>query len=63
MFFSAFTNIHVASSNYTGTTVYMKGTLPLNGVNYNLIDVPGTYSLTATSEAEEVAVKVYVQQP
>ena len=41
----------------------MKGTLPLNGVNYNLIDVPGTYSLTATSEAEEVAVKFLTSNP
>ena len=64
VFFSAFTNIHVVSSNYTGTTVsYMKGTLPLNGINYNLIDVPGTYSLTATSEAEEVAVKFMASNP
>ena len=64
VFFSAFTNIHVVSSNYAGTTVsYMKGTLPLNGVNYNLIDVPGTYSLTATSEAEEVAVKFLTSNP
>ena len=38
VFFSAFTNIHVVSSNYTGTTVsYMKGTLRLNDTDYSLI--------------------------
>lgn len=64
VFFSAFTNIHVVSSNYAGTTVsYMKGSLPLNGVNYSLIDVPGTYSLTATSEAEEVAIRFMSSHP
>jgi len=64
VFFSALTNIHVISSNYAGTTVsYMKGSFLLNGVNYNLIDVPGTYSLTATSEAEEVAVKFLTSNP
>ncbi len=55
--FSALTGIHVMSSNFAGTTVtYTKGTINLDGEDYDLIDVPGTYSLTATSEAEEVAV-------
>ena len=64
VFFSAFTNIHVVSSNYTGTTVsYMKGTLRLNDTDYSLIDVPGTYSLTATSEAEEVASRFLSSKP
>ena len=41
----AFTNIHVVSSNYAGTTVsYMKGSLPLNGVNYSLIDAGHLFS-------------------
>lgn len=55
--FSALTGIHVMSSNFAGTTVsYTKGALELGGKEYQLIDVPGTYSLTATSEAEAVAV-------
>lgn len=55
--FSALTGIHVMSSNYAGTTVsYTKGTFTLEEKEFQLIDVPGTYSLTATSEAEEVAV-------
>jgi ferrous iron transport protein B len=64
VFFSCLTNIHVISSNYTGTTVsYMEGTLPLNGTAYTLIDVPGTYSLTATSEAEDVAIRFLSGNP
>lgn len=55
--FSALTGIHVMSSNFAGTTVtYTKGTLLLEGEEHQLIDVPGTYALSATSEAEEVAV-------
>ena len=41
VFFSAFTNIHVVSSNYAGTTVsFMKGTLRIKEPDYTLIDVP-----------------------
>lgn len=55
--FSALTGIHVMSSNYAGTTVsYTKGTLVRGEKSYQIIDVPGIYSLAATSEAEEVAV-------
>lgn len=50
VFFSELTNIHVVSSNYAGTTVsYMKGTVTIDGRQYNLLDVPGTYALAATS--------------
>jgi ferrous iron transport protein B len=64
VFFSDFTNIHAISSNYTGTTVsYMKGTYTIDGTEYTLLDVPGTYSLSATSEAEEVAIKFMASNP
>ncbi len=64
VFFSEFTDIHVISSNYAGTTVsYMKGDVQLNDKNYHLIDVPGTYSLAATSEAEQVAVQFLQSNP
>ncbi|MGI6238109.1 MAG: FeoB small GTPase domain-containing protein [Christensenellales bacterium] len=64
VFFSDFTNIHVVSSNYAGTTVsYMKGAVTLGGVQYTLLDVPGTYSLSATSEAENVAVQFMSSNP
>ena len=55
--FSKLTNVHVDSSNYVGTTVdYTGGDVLSKGRQGVLIDVPGIYSLKATSEAEEVAV-------
>ncbi len=55
--FSDLTGVHVVSSNYAGTTVnYTKAKIKVDEVEYQLIDVPGTYSLEATSEAEQVAV-------
>lgn len=64
VFFSNMTGIHVVSSNYAGTTVsYTEGTLKLGGETYTLIDVPGTYSLEATSEAEEVAIRFINSKP
>ena len=55
--FSKLTGVHVESSNYTGTTVdYTLGDINLYKETATLIDVPGTYSLSATSEAEQVAV-------
>jgi len=58
VFFSALTGIHVVSSNYAGTTVsYMEGKMNLAGQNYSLIDVPGTYTMSANSEAEAIAVQ------
>lgn len=55
--FSDLTGMHVMSSNYAGTTVsYTSATMKLNDEEYCVIDVPGTYSLNATNEAEQVAV-------
>lgn len=57
--FSKLTGVHVESSNYAGTTVdYTVGNLQFGSQKGVMIDVPGTYSLTATSEAEEVAVRL-----
>lgn len=64
VFFSALTNVHVISSNYTGTTVsYMAGSYKVGETEYTLIDVPGTYSLAATSVAEEVAIAFMCSNP
>ncbi|MCL2248717.1 MAG: ferrous iron transporter B [Oscillospiraceae bacterium] len=58
VFFTELTGIHAISSNYVGTTVtYMQGHLPIGDKEYTLIDVPGTYSLSPSSDAEAVAVK------
>ena len=55
--FSKLTGVHVDSSNYTGTTVdYTIGDINFGKQQGVMIDVPGTYSLEATSEAEKVAV-------
>lgn len=64
VFFSSLTGINVISSNYAGTTVsYTEGTIKLDDRTYTLIDVPGTYSLEATSEAEAVAVRFMDSNP
>lgn len=56
VFFSRLTGTHVISSNYPGTTVeFTRGETLLNGDTYEVIDVPGTYSLSATCKAEDVA--------
>lgn len=50
-------NVHVA--NYVGTTVQLSsGRLRLDSRDFALVDVPGTYSLNASCEAEEVAVDI-----
>lgn len=57
--FNYLTGLNVRVANYTGTTVdYARGMVNLNGRIIDLIDVPGTYSLCATCEAEEVAVEM-----
>lgn len=57
--FSRLTGTHVVSSNYPGTTVeFTRGETVLNGETYEVIDVPGTYSLSATCKAEDVACRL-----
>ena len=64
VFFSELTGIHVVSSNFAGTTVnYTEGTMKLGNKSYTLVDVPGTYSMDATSDAEAVAVKLMEEKP
>ena len=57
--FSRLTGIHVIASNYPGTTVsYTRGFMKLGGETVEVIDVPGTYTLEPTSEAEEIALQM-----
>lgn len=57
--FSRLTGVHVISSNYPGTTVEIsKGFLRLGDEKIEVVDLPGTYSLDPTSNAEEVAVSL-----
>ena len=54
--FSRLTGVNVIASNYPGTTVgYTRGYMKLGDDRVEVIDVPGTYTLEPTSEAEEVA--------
>ena len=57
--FSRLTGVHVIASNYPGTTVgYSQGFMQLGGETAEVIDVPGTYTLEPTSEAEEIATRM-----
>ena len=57
--FNRLTGMNVSAANYCGTTVeYALGIMHISGNPVNLIDVPGTYSLTASNDAERVAVRM-----
>jgi len=54
--FSRLTGIHVIASNYPGTTVsHTRGFMKLGEETVEVIDVPGTYTLEPTTDAEEIA--------
>ncbi len=54
--FSRLTGVRVISSNYPGTTVtYTSGFMKIGGQQVQIIDVPGTYTLEPTCEAEKIA--------
>jgi ferrous iron transport protein B len=62
--FSRLTGVHVVSSNYPGTTVEIsKGYLQLDSNKVEIVDLPGTYSLEPTSNAEEAAVSLLKEYP
>jgi ferrous iron transport protein B len=57
--FSRLTGVDVVISNYPGTTVnFSKGFMLVGDEKAEVIDVPGTYTLEPTSEAEEIAAKM-----
>lgn len=54
--FSRLTGVRVIASNYPGTTIgYTRGYMKLGDNTAEVIDVPGTYTLEPTSEAEQIA--------
>jgi ferrous iron transport protein B len=62
--FNRLTGGDAVVSNYPGTTVdYTKGVLVVSGQEYEVIDAPGTYSLEARDAAEDVAVRLIVENP
>ncbi|MBN2059849.1 MAG: ferrous iron transporter B [Deltaproteobacteria bacterium] len=57
--FSRLTGVRTTISNYPGTTInFTKGFLKIGEEKAEVIDVPGTYTLEPTSEAEEIARKM-----
>jgi ferrous iron transport protein B len=61
--FNALTGARQRVANYPGITVERKeGSYQLNGLEVQLIDLPGTYSLTAYSLEELVARNVLVEE-
>ncbi len=61
--FNAITGARQRVGNYPGITVERKeGTYRLNGLEVHLLDLPGTYSLTAYSLEELVARNVLVEE-
>jgi ferrous iron transport protein B len=61
--FSRLTGANVISSNYSGTTIdFSIGYMRVLNHKFEVIDVPGTYSLEPTNTAEEVATKMFHQE-
>src|SRR5512133_3591285 len=57
--FNALSGLRVRTGNYPGVTVEQRiGRVTWNGVAIDLVDLPGTYSLSPTSPDEMVAVQV-----
>ncbi|WP_083426109.1 FeoB small GTPase domain-containing protein [Halodesulfurarchaeum formicicum] len=58
-FWPNFGESNVTESNYPGTTVdYTHGELQYQGESIDVIDVPGTFSLSPKNASEEVAVEI-----
>jgi len=61
--FNALTRQYVAVSNYPGTTVEVyRGRINIDGVEYEIVDTPGMYSLYSITEEEKVARNILIQE-
>jgi len=61
--FNALTGLHQHTGNWPGKTVEKKeGEFEHNGINVNIVDLPGTYSLTAYSPEEIIARDYIIEQ-
>ena len=57
--FNRLTGMYVSVANYAGTTVeFTRGIGRIGEFEATLVDVPGTYTLSATNEAERVAIEM-----
>lgn len=62
--FNQLTGLEAQVANYVGTTVeFSRGAVTVEGQEVELIDVPGTYTLNASNEAEAVAVEMLKEKP
>ena len=62
--FNALTGLHQHTGNWPGKTVEKKeGEIELNDLTINIVDLPGTYSLTAYSPEEIIARDYIIQEP
>ncbi len=54
--FNLLTGLNQHVGNWTGKTIECKsGTFKFKGIGFSIVDLPGTYSLTASSEEERLA--------
>jgi ferrous iron transport protein B len=61
--FNMLTGLHQHTGNWPGKTVEKKeGTIELNDLTVNIVDLPGTYSLTAYSPEEIIARDYIIQE-
>ena len=62
--FSRLTGVDVIASNYPGTTIEVaRGHLVVAGETWEVIDLPGVYSLEAGTKAEEIALSLLRETP
>ena len=63
-FFSQISGVRVQTSNFPGTTVKVsRAKVVFGGETYEVVDLPGTYSLFPSDEAEEVTLKFLLNEP
>lgn len=61
--FNALTGLHQHTGNWPGKTVEKKeGRIEYNGLTINIVDLPGTYSLTAYSPEEIIAREFIIEE-
>jgi ferrous iron transport protein B len=61
--FNSLTGLNQHVGNWTGKTIECKiGTFKFKGIGFSIVDLPGTYSLTASSEEERLARDFIIQE-
>jgi len=61
--FNNLTNVYAMVSNYPGTTVEVsRGRMKIGGMEYEVIDTPGMYSMSPITEEESVARRILIYE-